>query len=105
MALRRNLGYLWENKRVVLELQSPLFGRVLQMPVGATNVGSIELVPFEIGDTVAKGDRLGAFAFGGSAVVTVFEAGRVKLAEDLLRFSAEGTELYAHYGDRMGTVK
>lgn len=105
MALRRNLGYLWENKRVVLELESPLFGRVLQMPVGATNVGSIQLVQCDTGDTVAKGDRLGAFAFGGSAVVTMFEAGRVKLAEDLLRFSAEGTELYAHYGDRMGTVK
>jgi phosphatidylserine decarboxylase len=105
MALRRNLGYLWENKRVLLELESPLFGRVLQMPVGATNVGSIQLVPRDTGETVAKGDRLAAFAFGGSAVVTIFEAGRIELADDLLRFTAEGTELYAHYGDRMGTAK
>jgi len=104
IALRRDLGLLWENKRVAIELESPLFGRVVQMPVGATNVGSIELVQREKGETVAKGDRIGAFAFGGSAVITLFEPGKVELAEDLRRCTAEGVELYAHFGDRMGTA-
>ena len=33
----------------------------------------------EAGATVAKGEPFGFFAFGGSDIVTLFEAGRVQL--------------------------
>ena len=40
IALSRRLAYLWENKRVVVEIDSPVFGRVAQVLIGATNVGT-----------------------------------------------------------------
>src|SRR3954470_24372821 len=41
IALRLNLGYLWENKRMVTLVESPVFGRVAVCEIGATMVGSI----------------------------------------------------------------
>jgi phosphatidylserine decarboxylase len=76
---------------------------VLVLEIGATNVGSVRhtFVPTR---PVAKGEEKGYFAFGGSAMLTLFEPGRVKLAEDLLEQSAQQRELYARVGDSMGTI-
>lgn len=90
------------NKRAVTRLQSDEFGLVLMVEVGATCVGSLEYT-FTPGQRVAKGAEKGFFKFGGSAVITLFERGRVRLAPDLLEQSARGVELYAHMGDRLGT--
>jgi phosphatidylserine decarboxylase len=54
---------------------------------------------------VAKGAEKGYFAFGGSSVITLFEPGRVRLAADLLEWSAQGTELYARVGAEMGEAQ
>ena len=43
VALRRQIRYLVENKRVVTLVESPMFGTVAVIEVGATNVGSIQL--------------------------------------------------------------
>jgi phosphatidylserine decarboxylase len=51
---------------------------------------------------VEKGAEKGYFKFGGSSTVTLFERGRIQLAEDLVKWSREGIELYARMGDRMG---
>lgn len=96
-ALRRKLAYLWQNKRVVTLLESPVFGTVALIEVGATCVGSIRQT-YTPGQAVAKGGEKGFFAFGGSSVVTLFEPGRVKLAPDLLEHSSRQTELYARFG-------
>jgi phosphatidylserine decarboxylase len=101
MALRRNLAYLWENKRMVTLVESPVFGRVAIVEIGATMVGSI-VQTFVPGRAVAKGDEKGLFKFGGSCVVTLFKPGRIKLDADLLKSSAEGIEVYARMGDRLG---
>ena len=102
IALRRRLAYLWENKRVVTELVTPQFGTVLCLEIGATNVGSI-VQSFTPGAAVEKGAEKGCFKFGGSSTITIFEPGRVKLADDLVAHSAEQRELYARMGDVMGT--
>lgn len=101
LALRNRLGILWENKRFITEIESEQFGRMLVLQIGATNVGSVNLtyVPTR---PVHKGEEKGYFAFGGSAIFTIFEPGRVKLAEDLLNQSAQQRELYGKMGDRMG---
>lgn len=101
VALRRRLAYLWENKRVITELVTPDLGTVLVIEIGATNVGSI-VQTFAPGAAVAKGAEKGYFKFGGSSTITIFEPGRVKLAEDLTAHSAEQRELYARMGDVMG---
>jgi phosphatidylserine decarboxylase len=102
VALRRNLDYLWRNKRALTEIDTARSGKVLQVEIGATNVGSIRST-FSPG-AVGKGDEKGYFAFGGSATITLFEAGAVALADDLSSNSARGRELYAHMGDVMATL-
>lgn len=103
VALRRNLGYLWQNKRVMTEIETKSMGTVIQFEFGATNVGSINQC-FTPGP-VRKGDEKSYFAFGGSAVMTLFERGRVSLADDLLQQSSECRELYARMGDVMATTE
>ncbi|MBQ8723070.1 MAG: phosphatidylserine decarboxylase, partial [Opitutales bacterium] len=49
-----------------------------------------------------KGDELGYFRFGGSFVATLFEPGKIVLAEDLVKNSAEGRETYAKMGTTLG---
>jgi phosphatidylserine decarboxylase len=100
LALRKRLSYLWENKRVITPLESPRFGRVLLVEIGATCVGSIHQT-FRPGEPVAKGAEKGYFAFGGSSTMTLFEPGAVNLAADLLEHSSRQTELYAKVGSRM----
>ncbi|MEI6106442.1 MAG: phosphatidylserine decarboxylase, partial [Opitutae bacterium] len=103
IALRQNLAYLWENKRMVTLVESPVFGRVAVCEIGATMVGSI-LQTFLPGRAVAKGEEKGLFKFGGSCVVTLFQRGRIQLDADLVTHSAEGREVYAKMGDRLGTA-
>jgi len=101
IALRRNLAYLWENKRVVTLVESPEFGPVAVCEIGATMVGSIVQTHVS-GRPVAKGDEKGLFKFGGSCVVTIFQPGRIKLDADLVEQSATGMETYARMGERLG---
>lgn len=101
IALRWSLSYLWENRRVLTELDAGKLGTVLLLEVGATNVGSI-VQTMVAGRRVEKGAEKGMFRFGGSSTVTVFEPGKVRLADDLLKQSAECCELYARMGEVMG---
>jgi phosphatidylserine decarboxylase len=103
IALRRKLAWLWENKRMLTVLETPRLGPVLLLEIGATNVGSITQT-FAPGAPVERGAEKGYFAFGGSATVTLFEPGRVKLAEDLVEQTRAGRELYAHMGSKLGIV-
>ncbi len=103
VALRRNLRYLVENKREITLIESPVFGTVAQIEVGATNVGSIRQ-SFVPGRAVAKGEEKGFFAFGGSCVITLFQRGRIQFDGDLLKPCAEGLEVYAKMGERLGVA-
>lgn len=100
-ALRRNLTYLVENKREITLIDSPQFGQVAMIEVGATNVGSIRET-YTPGRPVNKGDEKGMFAFGGSCVITLFQRGKIRFDADILAQSAQHMETYAKMGDRLG---
>jgi phosphatidylserine decarboxylase len=101
VALRRNVRYLVSNKREVSTIESPDFGTVGMVEVGATNVGSIRQ-NFVAGRSVKKGDEKGYFCFGGSCVITLFQRGRIRFDDDLVAHSARHLETYAKMGDRLG---
>lgn len=101
IALRRNLSYLWQNKRTITELKTESIGTVLCLEIGATCVGSIHQT-YTPGTPVEKGAEKGYFAFGGSSTITIFEPGTVVLDDDLLQHSSQQTELYARIGSQMG---
>ncbi len=103
IALKKNPAILWENKRCLTILLTERFGRVLMMEVGATCVGTIRQT-YVPGKSVSGGSEKGYFRFGGSMVLTFFERGRVKLADDLLENTLQGRELYAHLCDFMGAA-
>ena len=101
IALRRNIHIFTENKRAVSRIESDHFGLVVMVEVGATCVGSFDYT-FTPGEHIEKGAEKGFFKFGGSSTVTLFEHGRIQLADDLLNWSRKGIELYARMGDRLG---
>jgi len=103
IALRQNLGYLWQNKRMITLVQSPVFGPVAVCEIGATMVGSI-FQTFIPGRAVAKGEEKGLFKFGGSCVITLFQPGKIKLDADLVRHGADGLEVYVRMGERLGVA-
>ncbi len=104
VALRRNLRYLAENKRQLTLINSPVFGTVAMIEIGATNVGSI-IQSFMPNRPVRKGDEKGLFSFGGSCVVTLFERGRLELDSDIVERSRGCVETYARMGDRLGVAR
>lgn len=103
IALRRNVGYLVQNKRALTLLDGTRFGRVATFEVGATCVGTIRNV-FAEGRRVEKGAEKGFFTFGGSCVITVFPKGRICFDDDVVAQSARQVETYARMGDRLGVV-
>ena len=103
VALRQSIRYLQQNKRMLTTLETERFGQVLILEVGATCVGSI-VQTFTSAGRVEKGVEKGWFEFGGSACITIFERGRIRLADDLLEHSADGREMYARMGERMGVA-
>jgi phosphatidylserine decarboxylase len=102
IALRRRLGYLWENKRSLTRLETADLGLVLIVEIGATCVGAIHQT-YTPGEPVEKGQEKGYFAFGGSSTITIFEPGAVQLATDLLGYSSRQIELYARIGTAMAS--
>jgi len=103
IALKRNIRYLVENKRMLTLIESPEFGPVAMIEVGATNVGSIAQT-FVRERVMQKGDEKGLFKFGGSCVITLFQRDRIKLADDLVAQSGEQRETFARMGDVLGTA-
>lgn len=102
-ATSQNLERLAENKRVLTELESVEFGKVLFIDVGAINVGSITQT-FIPGKMVLKGDEKGFFSFGGSLVILLFQKGKILIADDLLEASKEHLEVVGLMGDLLGNA-
>ena len=98
LALARNLRYLTENRRWVIEMELGSGQRLALVVIGATCVGSVEFT-YRPG-RLPKGSELGYFRFGGSCLITLMPKGMALLDEVLLRESQNGVESY----DQMGRV-
>lgn len=102
-AIKKNLQIFWQNKRVLNFLKTDRFGEVLFVEVGATNVGTIHQT-CQPGHPYKKGDEKGYFNFGGSALVLLFEPGRIQFDADLLQATEEGFEMRCLMGQRLGVI-
>ncbi|MEG0837502.1 MAG: phosphatidylserine decarboxylase [Akkermansia sp.] len=100
--LKNKISWLWTNKRSLTLLQTPHWGQIALLAVGATGVGGIHMT-YRPDQPVHKGDEQGYFSFGGSTVMTFFEQGRVQLAHDLTDLTSQCIELYARQGDVMAS--
>jgi len=101
IAVTEHVDVFTDNKRVVGQIDSPEFGLVAFVAVGATMVASINFT-VDVGATFSKGDELGYFAFGGSTTIVVFQEGKIQYDEDLLINSHKPLETLVQMGDSLG---
>ncbi len=104
MALRKKIAILAENKRMVTEIETDRFGKILYIEIGATCVGSIHQT-FAPNSPVRKGDEKGYFEFGGSCIVLLFEKDRIEFDADLTAHSKQGLETRANFGESLGRAR
>ncbi len=103
LALRKNIHFLTENKRMISCLETTHFGSVLFIEIGATCVGTIHQT-YTPGFPVAKGDEKGYFSFGGSCIILLFEANRIAFDTDLIEASSQKIETLGLFGQSLGTA-
>ncbi len=97
LALRKMIKNLTENKRMIVHMISKIHGNILQVIIGATNVGSINLTA-EVGKEYKKGDELGFFSFGGSMIITLFQAKSVQIDKQFIHHTQNLTEILLKMG-------
>lgn len=100
-AIRTALDVYGENARKIVPIDSPVFGRVMAVCVGAMMVGSI-LTTVKEGEHVARGQEFGYFAFGGSTIVLLFEKGALEWDEDLIINGRSSLETLVRMGMGVG---
>ncbi|KAG5717543.1 C2 domain-containing protein C31G5.15, partial [Termitomyces sp. T112] len=100
-AIRSSLDVYGENVRKIVPIDSPQFGRVMAVCIGAMMVGSIKTTVQE-GEHVRRGQEFGYFAFGGSTIVMLFERDRVVWDEDLLINGRASLETLVRFGTGIG---
>jgi phosphatidylserine decarboxylase len=102
VALKKNISYLSENKRVVIDLKTKDHGLVSFIAVGATSVGTINFT-YEAFKEYARGDEMGYFAFGASMCIALFEPGKLTFASDLKKNTEAQIETLCEMGQSLIT--
>jgi len=88
--------FFTEHHRGYFVFETGGFGLVGMVTVGIATVSSVQLLR-AAGEVVAKGDELGYFAYGGSAILLLFQEGQIR-EEDWI----EGRHILM--GARIGTL-
>lgn len=89
------------NQRQWCFMEGRALGTMIQVEVGAMLVGSI-VQHQPAGGPCRRGGEKGYFQFGGSTVILVLPAGRVRIDADIRHHSAKGIETLVRYGEKIG---
>ncbi|KAL5336126.1 phosphatidylserine decarboxylase-domain-containing protein [Aspergillus crustosus] len=101
MAIRSALDVYGENVRILVPIDSPIYGRVMVICVGAMMVGST-VITREAREKVSRAEELGYFKFGGSTLLLLFEDGKVNFDSDLVDNSRGALETLVRVGMSVG---
>jgi phosphatidylserine decarboxylase len=93
----------FRNRRDVSVIESPRFGDVHMVEVGALTIGTI-VQSFTPG-AVTKGQEKGHFRFGGSTVVLLWPRRGPAIDDDLLSNSRCGIETLIKFGSRIASCQ
>lgn len=104
IALKKNIEFLTENKRVITALHTQGYGTILYIEVGATCVGTIHQT-YRPHQFYKKGEEKGYFSFGGSCLVLLFEENAITFDADLIENSENLIETKALMGMSLGTLQ
>ncbi len=90
-----------ENAREYSFMESEKMGPLVQMEIGAMNVGKITNDPcMKAGYKASMGEEKGYFEFGGSTIVVLLEK-RVRVKEEILTRMNEGMEIPVKIGEEL----
>lgn len=97
------------NERQVTILDTPSFGRLAYIEVGALNVGRIVQTyaghsQSGSGAGFKRGEEKGYFLFGASTVIVLGEPGRWYVDEDILARTRQGQECLVRLGERVAAL-
>ncbi len=104
LALRKAIKNLTENKRMIVHMISKTHGNILQIIIGATNVGSINFTA-SVGKEYKKGDELGYFSFGGSMIITLFQSQSVEINKQFILHTQNLTEVLLKMGTSLSSCE
>ncbi len=90
-----------ENERVINELATKHFGKMIMIEVGAMLVGKITNNPAK---EYIRGEEMGYFEYGGSTVI-ILTQNNIQIDEDILKNSEKDIETKVSVGERIGTLK
>ncbi len=93
------IDYFFEHRRGYHIFNTDDFGLVGMVSVGMFTISSIEFTQ-QIDGVVVKGDEVGHFAYGGSAIILMFEPNCVEFSIPLDR-----GPVYVHMGEKLGFAK
>lgn len=91
------VDYFFEHRRGYYIFDTDEFGLVGMVCVGMFTISSIEFTQ-QVGSFVAKGDEVGHFAYGGSAIILLFEPNHVEFSVPLNQ-----GPVYVHMGEQLGS--
>ena len=89
-----------ENCREYTVIESPVFGKLIQMEVGAMLVGRI--VNLEGEGTAVRGKEKGFFEYGGSTIIVLLKKDSAKIKNEILSNSITGIETPVKMGEQIG---
>lgn len=89
-----------ENSREYTSIESSLFGKIIQMEVGAMLVGRI--VNLEGEGMAVRGKEKGFFEYGGSTIILLIKKDMVKINDKIIQNSGKGIESPVKMGQMIG---
>jgi len=96
----QTLDVFCQNSREYTILETKIFGKIIQMEVGALFVGKI--TNHNKNRNIKRGEEKGMFQFGGSTVVLLFKNGTIEVNSGIYESTGSGLETTVKMGSRIG---
>jgi len=97
-----NYQVFLENQREVSILKTKNYDEVIQIEVGALNIGKINNYQKE---TFKRGEEKGYFSFGASTIILLFKKDVIKIEKDIEKYSKQEIETRVLFGEKIGSLK
>lgn len=102
----RTVPVFVQNCREYLVYENRVFGKIIQMEIGALLVGKIRNHRHAKGaDQVQAGEEKGYFEFGGSTILLVFQKNVICFRKELYNRKNQYGEIPVHMGDFVASLK
>jgi len=103
ISIRKKVKTFYQNKREYTIIKTEQFGDVIMAEIGATLVGSIKQT-FIPNKQYKKGDEKGYFEYGGSSVILLFKANKIKIDDDLVHNTQLSYETKVQLGEKIASI-